>query len=156
MRDKFKKIAMPVLCLSMLTAGQVMAEDWTISAQGSCDTSLGNTVSSAGGIKASGGTAVVVCPLTKETVGNAFTNVWARMKRNSTSGASSFCYLVTANQYGTPNDYSYGYPSNTTNKQSVSIPVNSSLTQYYAGYADLYCVLVQNDTLFGVRYRQKN
>lgn len=150
----FKTIKMlPLLCASVVVSGSVMAEDWAISAAASCETELGTTVASGGGIKASGGTAVVSCPFVKEVVGNAMLNVYARMKRASTNGASSFCYLISTAPYGSPSDSSYGYPSNTTATQSVSVPLPD---QYYSGYQDLYCVLVNNDILYGVRYKQKN
>ncbi len=29
-------------------------------------------------------------------------------------------------------------------------------TQYYAGYADVICVLNSGDTMYGIRYRQDN
>lgn len=142
-------VTVSILGLSFSSHG----DDETISAVGSCRDSLGTTISSGGGIKASGGTAVVVCPLTKNTVNEAITNVYARMKRISSTGADPFCYLSTINNYGTPSQLGYGFASATTANQSVSLNIP---TQYRFGYADVYCVLNEGDTLFGIRYLQND
>ena len=61
-----KGLLTPSLSAALLLVFTVsFAEDWTISAIGSCEAGLGE-VTSGGGIKANGGTAVVRCPLTKE------------------------------------------------------------------------------------------
>lgn len=134
-------------------SGSAQAEDWTISAVGSCRTALGSTVESGGGLRASGGTAVVACPLTKEVTGNALQNVWARLKRASATGAKAFCDISYKDWDGDPNVLGYGWSTDTTAAQSVSVAIP---TQYTSGYADLYCVLYNNDTLYGVRYKQLN
>jgi len=141
------------LILSCLVANMAHAEDWAISATGSCEAVLGNTVSSGGGLKANGGTAVVRCPLTKEVGTNTINNVYVRMKRISASGADPFCNISSTSNYGSPSNLSYGFASDTTSNQSVSITLP---TQYYAGYADVLCVLNSGDTMYGVRYRQDN
>ena len=129
------------------------AEDWAISATENCRTSLGNTVSSGGGLQASGGTAVVTCALTREGGSDTLNQVYARLKRNSASGADPFCYVSTRSNHGTPSSAGYGYASDTTANQSVSI---SLPTQYSYGYADIGCVLNSGDTLYGIRYLQDN
>jgi hypothetical protein len=138
---------------AMLASNSTYAEDWTISAAGSCHTSLGSTVSSGGGIKASGGTAVVVCPLTKEVTADALTSVYARMKRASASGANPFCNINNTDWDGAPSAMGYGFATSTTNPQSISLTIPD---QYYSGYSDVYCVLNNNDILYGIRYIQKN
>ena len=149
-----KFIKAPLLVLLTSAALPAVAEDWAISATGSCETALGTTVSSGGGLRASGGTAVVKCPLTKESgVADAITAVYARMKRGSASGANSFCTVQTYSNFGTPSDIGYGWSSAHTSNQSVSITLPD---QYSYGYADVYCTLVSGDTFYGVRYLQKN
>lgn len=142
-----------LLVISLLISTVSFAEDWTISATGSCMPVLGNTITSGGGLKASGGTAVVRCPLTKEVGSNTINNVYARMKRNSASGADPFCNIISTSYYGTPSNLGYGFATDTTANQSVSI---SLPTQYSSGYADVSCVLNSGDTLYGIRYRQDN
>ncbi|BFM04882.1 hypothetical protein [Halioxenophilus aromaticivorans] len=142
-------IILPVFVL----ASTAQAEDWTMSAEAYCETNLGNTVYSQGGLKASGGTAVVKCPLIKESATDAITDSYARMKRATSTGAQPFCYIVSKNNWGSINQYTYGYAANHTGNQSVRMQPS---TQYHSGYADMYCVLFQNDVLFGVRYKQKN
>ncbi len=142
-----------ILVISSLVSTLTYAEDWTISATGSCAPVLGNTITSGGGLKASGGTAVVRCPLTKEVGSNTINNVYVRMKRVSASGADPFCNIASTSHYGTPSNLSYGFATDTTANQSVSI---SLPTQYSSGYADVLCVLNSGDTMYGVRYRQDN
>jgi len=145
---------MAVLALSpALFAKQVQAEDWAISATGSCKTALGTTIFAAGGIRASGGTAVVTCPLTKEVGTDTLNNVYARMRRNNAFGPDPFCNVSTISHYGSPSDISIGFAANTTNNQSINIPLPD---QYSIGYADVSCVLNAGDTLYGIRYRQAN
>lgn len=143
-------------CLVLLitvVALPCVAEDWTISAYASCQDSLGTTISSGGGIKAQGGTAVVNCPLTHEVGTDTINYVYARMKRISATGADPFCVLNTNSNYGTPSASSYGYAADNTNNQSVSIPIS---TQYTSGYAYVLCVLNEGDILYGLRYIQDN
>lgn len=138
---------------TMFFSSPAIAEDWAISAYGTCTTELGSTISSSGGLRASGGTAVLKCPLIREVGSSTLNNVYARMQRANTVGAAPFCTLNTTSNYGTPTSSSYGFASNTINYQSVSIPMP---TQYYAGYADVLCLLNSGDVLFGIRYRQDN
>jgi len=142
-----------ILIITLLFSTPSFAEDWAISATGSCAPVLGNTITSGGGLKASGGTAVVRCPLTREVGSNTINNVYARMKRNSASGADPFCNIISTSHYGTPSNLGYGFATDTTANQSVSI---SLPTQYSSGYADVSCVLNSGDTLYGIRYRQDN
>lgn len=146
----FKTIA---VAASMITSTHVFAEDWTISAITSCETIGGSTSLSSGGLRATGGTAVVRCPLVREAGANTINSVYARMKRASTSGAASFCYVETLSTYGTPSSISSAFAANTTASQSINI---SLPTQYSYGYASVGCVLVSGDTLYGIRYRQDN
>ena len=150
-----KTAILPIILSAILGANQAAAEDWTISAEGSCETELGNTVYSAGGLKASGGTAVVKGPLVKEVVGSAIKNVWGRMHRASGNSPRPFCYLVSRSMWGTAPEYAYGYPVN-NNAGNQSLPIVPGDDQYYGGYADAYCVLNVNDILFGIRYKQSN
>lgn len=138
------------LCLS---SAATFAEDWAISAQGSCKTSLGNTTQTGGGLRASGGTAVVTCPLTKEVGTNTINNIYVRLKRVSATGADPFCNVSNKSNYGTPSSFPYTFASDTTANQSMNLNLG---TQYYAGYADVICVLNSGDTLYGIRYRQDN
>lgn len=142
-----------VAAISIIISTQAMAEDWAISATGSCKAVLGGTTTSGGGLKASGGTAVIRCPLTKEGGTNTLNNVYVRMKRASASGADPFCNIASTSNYGTPSNISYGFATDTTANQSVSITLP---TQYSYGYADVLCVLNSGDTMYGVRYRQDN
>jgi len=153
MKLKAKLISVALLAAACGVASQSYAEDWAISAQVGCKTELGSTVSSGGGLKASGGTAVVSCPIVKEYGSSAVNNIYARIKRASSSGADSFCYSYNSSNYGSPTNYNYAFASTTVGNQSLSVPVG---TQYSSGYSDVYCVLVQNDILFGVRYLQDN
>ena len=157
MKTIFKQTAaiLPMILAATLGAKQAMAEDWTISAQGSCETALGTTVSSAGGLRASGGTAVIKCPLVKEVVAGAIQNVWGRMHRASSSSPRPFCYLVSRNMWGDGPEYTYGYPGN-NNAGNQSLRMQPGNNQYYSGYANAYCVLNVNDILFGIRYQQSN
>ncbi len=141
------------VCVTALLIGgnTAHAEDWTISALASCEAALGNVISSGGGIKASGGTAVIRCPLTKEVGSNPISSVYVRMKRVSSSGPDPFCSLNNTSTFGTSTSFTNTFASDTTNNQSISLNLG---TQYYSGYADVYCVLNNGDTLFGVRYRQ--
>jgi len=142
------------LCATlMLTYSVSFAEDWAISATASCEATLGNVINSGGGIKASGGTAVVRCPLTKESGFNTINSVYVRMKRVSASGADPFCYLYNTSNFGSPTSFVNKFASDTTANQSVSLNLG---TQYSYGYADVYCVLNNGDTMYGVRYLQDN
>ena len=148
------------LCLPLVVAGatlmspaSALAEDWAISAPGSCRAALGSVVNSGGGVKASGGTAVVVCPLTKEVTSDALINVYARMERASISGADPFCDVNNVDWDGSPTSIGYGFAADISGPQSVSVSIP---TQYYSGYSDVYCVLNNNDILYGIRYRQNN
>lgn len=147
------RLAAGVATVSLMLSAPTLAEDWAISATGSCATVLGSTIQSGGGLKASGGTAVVRCPLTKEGGFNTINNVYVRMKRVSANGADPFCNIVSTSNYGTPSNISYGFATDTTANQSVSIALP---TQYSYGYADVSCVLNSGDTMFGVRYLQDN
>ena len=108
---------------------------------------------SGGGLKASGGTAVVSCPLTKEVGTDTLNYVYARMNRAVSGGADPFCTLSSISYYGSPTDMTWGFASDSAGNKSVSIPLP---TQYSSGYASVICVLNVNDTLFGVRYIQDN
>ena len=73
-----------ILKATFVTAGLLAlslpssAEDWTISAtEANCDV-VGNVVKDNGGWKASGGTAIVSCGLTKKVQNNTFNNIWVR------------------------------------------------------------------------------
>ncbi len=153
--NTFLKLCLPLALIgsSFVTSSAAHAEDWTISAPGSCSTSLGKTVNSGGGIKATGGTAVVVCPLSKEVVANALTGVYARIKRASSGGADPFCDVSNVDWDGSPSAIGYGFANTSTNPQSVTVSIP---TQYLSGYSDVYCVLNNNDILYGIRYKQKN
>jgi len=142
-----------IVTAGMIISTQAFSEDWTISASGSCSTGLGTTLASGSGLQATGGTAVIKCPLTKEVGSNTLNVVYARIKRNSASGADPFCTIDSTSGYGSPRQVGYGFASNTTANQSIRI---SLPTQYYSGYADVYCVLNSGDILYGIRYRQDN
>ena len=137
----------------LLASTHTLAEDWAISAIGSCVAALGSTTNSGGGLRASGGTAVVKCPMTKEVGTNTINNVYARIKRSSATGPDPFCYVFNTSHYGSPTSFANTFASDTTANQSLNINLG---TQYSYGYADTYCVLNTGDTLFGVRYKQKN
>lgn len=151
--NKFGILVMSISVALFMLSTPATAEDWTISATGSCKTSLGNTTTSGGGLRATGGTAAVTCPLTKEVGNNTINNVYVRMKRASTNGADPFCTISSVSNYGTPTNTGLGFATDTTANQSVSI---SLPTQYYSGYADIICFLNSGDTMFGVRYIQDN
>ena len=146
-------ISLSLLSVAALTTSPSFAEDWTISAVQGCKTSLGNTIESGGGLKASGGTAVVSCPLTKEVGSDTINFVYARMNRFNAGGADPFCTLSSISNYGTPTSTTWGYATDGAGTKSVSIPMP---TQYSSGYANVYCVLNVNDTLYGIRYLQDN
>ena len=154
MEKRNKAIVMFTTVLPLLLAStNTLAEDWAISAIGSCVAALGNTTNSGGGLRASGGAAVVKCPMTKEVGANTINNVYARLRRSSATGPDPFCYVYNTSNYGSPTSFANTFASDTTANQSLNINLG---TQYSFGYADTYCVLNEGDTLFGVRYIQDN
>ncbi|MCG8671691.1 MAG: hypothetical protein MI867_19965 [Pseudomonadales bacterium] len=129
------------------------AEDWTLSAPRGCITELGTTTESGGGLKASGGTAVVLCPITKEGGYNTINAVYARINRALSNGPDPFCTLSTTSNYGSPTDMTWGFASDGAGNKSISLPLGD---QYSYGYASVSCVLNVNDTFYGIRYLQDN
>jgi len=139
---------------SMVSASGVsLAEDWTQSALVGCKTSLGKTTTSKGGLKASG-SAVIVCPLTKEVGSSAVNKVYARLNNAKSGGASSMCQLVSTPAFG--GTLSFGavtFPPSSAGSHSINVKLPS---QSSTGYMDLYCTMASGDTLYGMRYIQDN
>ena len=139
--------------LTLLTSAPAQAEDWTLFANSGCRTTLGNTQTLVSGLKATGGSAVVSCPITKEVVADAFINVYARIDRAVANGPDPFCVLNTVDIDGEPQQSGYRFAQKVAGYQSLSLP---KPTHYASGYADIICTLNNNDMLHGIRYRQKN
>ena len=127
------------------------ASDWTIPANPGCEVSLGNTTNVHSGYKASGGTAVIGCPLTKKVAGNNLNHVYARINRKNANGPDPFCTLNSYSLYSTSNDSKSKNASKRAGNQSLSIPFP---TIYSSGYLSVFCVLNDGDTLHGIRYGQ--
>lgn len=140
-----------VCCACSSFAIVAAADDRAVSAVVGCEVSLGDAVESANGMKASGGTAVLKCPLSKKVGTSTAGTVYARIHRVESSGASPFCYLVSTPPYGSASSVSYGYASSSVGAQSISVPMPSL---YLTGYLDLYCLLNKNDTFYGARHVQ--
>lgn len=146
-----KNITISSVGLTFFLAGFAAAEDWAISSVGSCEVSAGNAVESGNGMRASGGTAVLKCPMTKRLGAGDSHYLYARINRSQSGGADPFCYLISTPPYGTSSDISYGYATAYVGAQSVNVPMPQL---HLTGYLDLYCLLNDNDTLYGVRHVQ--
>lgn len=127
------------------------AADWTIPANPACKVSLGNATNTSSGYKASGGTAVISCDLTKKVGNNNLNWVYARINRNLAGGANPCCTLNSYSLYGSPNDTRWGCATTGAGNKSISIPLP---TIYSTGYLSVVCVLNNGDTLYGIRYGQ--
>jgi hypothetical protein len=126
------------------------ASDWTIPANPACEVSLGNVANTSSGYRASGGTAVISCDLTKKVGSNNLNWVYARINRNLSGGANPFCTLNSYSAYGS-SDTTFGSASTGAGNKSISLPLP---TIYSTGYLNVVCVLNNNDTLYGIRYGQ--
>ncbi len=127
------------------------ASDWTIPANPACEVSLGNATNTFSGYKASGGTAVIICDLTKKVASNNLNYVYARINRSLAGGADPFCTLNSYSAYSTSNDTTWGFAPDGVGNKSISIPLPDT---YSSGYLSVVCVLNVNDTLHGIRYGQ--
>ena len=127
------------------------ASDWTIPADPGCDVSLGNATGVHSGYKASGGTAVIGCDLTKKVASNNLNYVFARINRKNANGPDPFCTLNSHNMYSTSNDSKSKNATKNAGNQSLSIQLP---TIYSTGYLTVSCVLNDGDTLYGIRYGQ--
>lgn len=151
MKHLFTTYMTPIFMISIFAAPGVQASDWTIPANSICEVALGNAVSSYSGYKATGGTAVITCSLTKKVGSNNLNHVFARINRSNPGGAAPFCSLTSYQPYGSPSDTTYAYASNGSGNKSLSLPLPNSS---YSGYLTVGCVLNNGDTLYGVRYGQ--
>ena len=139
------------LFLFSILFNEAIASDSAFSARGSCEVSLGYAEEGDNGLQARGGTTILKCPLTKNFGTSENSTVYARISRASMDKAKPFCFLVSTPPYGTSQDVSYGYAGDYEGSQSINM---SLPTLYLTGYLDLYCVLNNQDILFGVRYVQ--
>lgn len=139
------------LVLATLLETARAAEDSAISSVGHCSAGLGAVVESGNGLKAEGGTAVVKCPLAKREGSDERNAVYVRINRADANSSAPFCYLISTPPYGTTTSISYGYAQSYSGAQSINVPMPSL---YITGYLDLYCLLNDNDTLYGVRHAQ--
>lgn len=138
-------------CLVAFPGGTNAAEDKSVSSVAGCEVSAGSAVESANGMKASGGTAVLKCPLSKRIGTSSANTVYARINRAQAEGADPFCYLISMPPYGNTTAISYGYATSNVGAQSINIPMPSL---YLTGYIDLYCLLNNNDIFYGFRHVQ--
>lgn len=143
-----------IMLTTLLGVTNATAEDWTISAADSCETTLGNTVSSGVGLKASGGTAAISCPLVKEVASAAIIKVWARIVNASSTDSQPLCNLISSNNFSGPAKVTFNSPITKTGNVSTSMEPGNN--QYIHGYAKVICILNSDDILYGVRYQQKN
>jgi hypothetical protein len=144
----------PLALFAVLAFGMISnanAVDWTIPANPACHVSLGNVQNTTSGYRANGGTAVVTCDLTKNVGSGNLNWVYARINRSAAGGANSFCSLNSYSAFGSPSDSTFTFASAGAGNKSLSLPLP---TIYSTGYLNVVCVLVQNDTLFGIRYGQ--
>jgi hypothetical protein len=132
-------------------AANVHAADWTIPANPGCEVALGNANTVNSGFRANGGTAVISCPLTRKVGSNNLNWVYARIHRSQGGGAAPFCTLNSYNNFGSPNNSTWGNASAGAGNKSISLPLP---TVYYSGYLSVVCVLNNGDTLYGLRYGQ--
>lgn len=140
-----------IIFMPFLLDSAIAGEDWTVSSVAGCEASLGNTVDSENGMKAVGGTAVLKCPMLKRIGTSDSNRVFVRMSRAQASGTDPFCYLVSTPPYGTTTDISYGYASSYAGAQSIAVAMPNL---HVTGYLDLYCLLNENDILYGARHVQ--
>ena len=133
------------------TYSSAQASDWTIPANPACEVSLGNVTNTSSGYRASGGSAVISCDLTKKVGSNNLNWVYARINRNLAGGANPFCTLTSYSHYGSPSDSEWGFATAGAGNKSISMPLP---TIYSSGYLSIVCVLNNNDTLYGIRYGQ--
>ncbi len=138
-----------VFSLIALSAAPFVAADKTISVVSGCETIAGSTNESNGGLQASGGTAIVRCPILKDN--GSISTLWARVENASSSGANSFCTAVATNAWGGTSFLNTSFNNGVTGTQSVNM---SLPTQASTGYLHMFCTLVVNDKFFGIRYLQ--
>ena len=127
------------------------ASNWTIPANPACEVSLGNATNTFSGYKASGGTAVIQCDLTKKVGSNTLNYVNARIKRKLAGGPDPFCALTSHGAFSAFNDTKYGHATHGVGNKYVRIPLPES---YNNGYLSIVCVLNNGDTLYGISYGQ--
>lgn len=151
MRTITTKLRSILIVIVALIGPAIAAEDESISSVGHCSTSLGSVVETANGLKAQGGTAVVSCPLGKRVGTDQSSAVYVRLSRAEGGGSAPFCYLISTPPYGTNTSITYGYAESYSGAQSINVPMPSL---YLTGYLDLYCLLNNNDILYGVRHAQ--
>lgn len=138
-------------CMLALSAATATADDRSASSVAGCEVSSGSAVEHGNGMKASGGTAVLKCPLSKKLGSSSANTVYARINRAQSAGADPFCYLISMPPYGTTSAITYGYAGSYAGAQSINIAMPSL---YVTGYLDLYCVLNSNDIFYGFRHVQ--
>ena len=151
-----KRLVVTMAATAVLTpavfTSQAYASDWTTDAYSGCQVRLGNATPYRSGFRASGGTAVLSCPITKKAGSSNLNFVYARMKRATTGSAIPFCTLNSNSHYSsTSSNSTWGYASSTTSAHSVAMPLP---TLYSTGYLNLVCVIYENDIFFGYRYNQ--
>ncbi|MEO0997288.1 MAG: hypothetical protein AAFX58_07195, partial [Pseudomonadota bacterium] len=115
-----------------------VADDETISAYAGCRAELGNTTGTGSGLRASGGTAVISCPILKNVSPNDLNWVYARINRAQAGGGDPFCSLSSHNAYNTASDSTWVFASDPAGNKSLSLPLP---TTYSTGYLTLSCVL---------------
>ena len=127
------------------------ATNWTIPANPACEVSLGNATNTNSGYKASGGTAVIHCDLTKKLGSNNLNYVNARIKRKLAGGPDPFCSITSYSAFSTASNSKWGFAADGAGNKSISIPLPNL---YYSGYLSVVCVLNNGDTLHGISYGQ--
>jgi|GEM_PF-6301915 len=149
MKTLISTLLVAAISLASVQASHAIS-DQSVAASYGCTTALGNTVGAGPGLRASGGTAVVLCSVDQE-IGKSLINVWARVKPALANGARPFCNIHSYNAYNSLNDISYKWASNNANNQSLSIPIPDG---WSGGYTLVSCTLNVNDIFYGFRYRQ--
>ncbi|MEM1228926.1 MAG: hypothetical protein AAGI15_00185 [Pseudomonadota bacterium] len=141
-----------VLAASLVAGGEAAAaSNWTESAYHACTVGLGNATGTQSGWRATGGTAVISCPIQRKLGSANLNNLYARIKRANGSGAAPFCTLTSYNNYSTATSSKSKFASAGAGNKSLSLPLP---TIYYSGYLGLVCVLNSNDVLYGYRWGQ--